>query len=50
MLFDNYCKKTIIDIKVDNTILDRVYVIKFLGILIDDKLNWNDRTYWYDKI
>ena len=27
------------DIEVDNTILDRVYVTKFLGILIDDKLN-----------
>ena len=36
MLFGNYCKKTNIDIKVDNTILNRVY---FLGILIDDKLN-----------
>ena len=30
------------DIKVDNTILDRVYVTKFLGILIDDKLNWKE--------
>ena len=42
MLFGNYCKKTNIDIKVDNSILDRVYVTKFLGILIDDKLNWKE--------
>ena len=42
MLFGNYCKKSYIDIKVDNTILDRLYVTKFLGILIDDKLNWNE--------
>ena len=42
MQFGNYCKKTNIYIKVDNTILDRVYVTKFLGILIYDKLNWKE--------
>ena len=42
MLCGNYCKKTNIDIKVDSTILDRIYVTKFLGILIDDKLNWKE--------
>ena len=42
MLFGNYCKKTNIDIKVDNTISDIVYVTKFLGILIDDKFNWKE--------
>ena len=52
MLFGNYCKIANIYIKVDNTILDRVYVTKFLGILIDDKLNWKEhnKNYWYDQI
>ena len=39
MLFGNCCKKSNIDVKIDNTFLDRVYVTNFLGILIRDKLN-----------
>lgn len=42
MLFTNYSKTTNIDIKIDNTTIDRVYVTKFLGVLIDDKLSWKD--------
>ena len=35
-------RKINIDIKIDNTVLDRACVTKFLGILIDDKLNWKE--------
>ena len=36
MLFGNCCKKIKIDIK------STIYVIKFLGMLINDKFNWKE--------
>ena len=41
MLFSN-CQKKNIGISIKNAKIDLVYTIKFLGVLIDNKLNWKD--------
>ena len=35
-------KKTNIEISINNANIDMVYKTKFLGVLIDNKLNWTD--------
>ena len=42
MLFSNCKIKDIVDIKINNCDVERVYVTKFLGVLIDHKLNWKE--------
>ena len=41
MLFSN-CKKKNIEISIQNAKINLVYTTKFLGVLIDNKLNWKD--------
>ena len=42
MLFGNNSLSANIDIKINGVNIDRVRVAKFLGVLIDEKLNWKD--------
>ena len=44
MLFTNCCINSNIDIKIDDKSFDRVYSSKFLGVLIDHKLNWKEHV------
>ena len=40
MLFGNYNKNTQVQLQIDGVDVERVYEIKFLGVTIDDKINW----------
>ena len=40
MLFSNHNKNTQVQIQVNGVDIDRVYENKFLGVIIDDKINW----------
>ena len=41
MVFGNSKQRnTILQVSIKNSKIKRVYVTKFLGILIDDRLNW----------
>ena len=40
MIFSNYSIRENINIRINNWVIDRVHVTKFLGVLIDGKLNW----------
>ena len=43
MVFGNSKQRnTILQVSIKNSNIKRVYVIKFLGILIDDRLNWKE--------
>ena len=42
MLFGNNTLSANIDITINGVNIDRVRVAKFLGVLIDEKLNWKD--------
>ena len=42
MLFGNNTLSANIDITINGVNIDRVWVAKFLGVLIDEKLNWKD--------
>ena len=42
ILFGNRNYNGEVDIKIDGINIERVYVTKFLGVLIDHKLNWKD--------
>ena len=44
MLFTNCCINSNIDIEIYNKIIDRVYSSKFVGVLIDHKLNWKEHV------
>ena len=44
MQFTNCCINSNIDIKMYNKSIDRVYSSKFLGVLIDHKLNWKEHV------
>ena len=38
-------KNTILQVSIKNSKIKRVHVTKFLGILIDDRLNWKEHNY-----
>lgn len=40
MLFGNSRRDTLVQISIDGVVLERVSEIKFLGVIIDDKINW----------
>ena len=40
MSFSNCTIRENINIRINNCVIDRVHVTKFLGVLIDEKLNW----------
>ena len=42
ILFGNRKYNGVVDIKINGINIERVYVTKFLGVLIDHKLNWKD--------
>ena len=42
MIFSNCTIRENIKIRINNYVIDRVHVTKFLGVLIDEKLNWKN--------
>ena len=42
ILFGNRKQNEDLDITINNVKIDRVYVTKFLGVLIDSNLNWKE--------
>ena len=44
MLFTNCRREHNVNISINNCEIDMVYKTKFLGVVIDSKLNWNDHV------
>ena len=40
MIFSNCSIRENINIRINNRVMDGVHVTKFLGVLVDEKLNW----------
>ena len=41
IIFGNKKKQTKLDLKINNVSIDRVQCTKFLGVYVDEKLNWD---------
>ena len=44
MLFTNCRREQNVNISINNCEIDMVYKAKFLGVVIDSKLNWKDHV------
>ena len=44
MLFTNCRREQNVNISINNCEIDLVYKTKFLGVVIDSKLNWKDHV------
>ena len=42
MLFSNSKRESNVTVRINDTDIEMVYVSKFLGVLIDHKLNWKE--------
>ena len=42
MIFGKKYTDSVFNIQIDGVVVDRVHVTKFLGVLVDDELTWNN--------
>lgn len=49
MIFTNSTIKSDLNIYINNVGIDRVQVTKFLGVVIDEKLNWKEHVSYIPK-